>query len=64
MILTLGLLLAATAVPDAEIKAATEAVTPEVIAVRRDLHAHPELSNRLSLPHYSRTIPIIVSGVA
>jgi amidohydrolase len=46
MILTLGLLLAATAVPDAEIKAATAAVTPEVIAVRRDLHAHPELSNR------------------
>jgi amidohydrolase len=46
MILTLGLLLAATAVPDAEIKAATEALTPEVVAVRRDLHAHPELSNR------------------
>ncbi len=46
MILTLGLLLAATAVPDAEIKAATDALTPEVVAVRRDLHAHPELSNR------------------
>ena len=47
MIATLGLLLAATAaVPDAEIKSATEALTPEVVALRRDLHAHPELSNR------------------
>jgi len=46
MILTLGLLLAATAVPDAEIAAATKAITPEVVALRRDLHAHPELSNR------------------
>ena len=46
MILTLGLLLAATAVPDVEIKTATDAITPEVVAVRRDLHAHPELSNR------------------
>ena len=46
MILTLGLLLAATAGPDAEIAAATKAITPEVVALRRDLHAHPELSNR------------------
>ena len=46
MILTLGLLLAATAVPDAEILAATKAITPEIVALRRDLHAHPELSNR------------------
>jgi len=46
MILTLGLLLAATAVPDAEIAAATKAITPEIVALRRDLHAHPELSNR------------------
>ncbi|MCG6928024.1 MAG: amidohydrolase [Acidobacteria bacterium] len=46
MNLALGLLLAVTAVPDAEIAAATKAITPEVVALRRDLHAHPELSNR------------------
>jgi amidohydrolase len=46
MILTLGLLLAVTAVPDAEIQAAAARITPEVVEVRRDLHAHPELSNR------------------
>ena len=50
MILTLGLVLAATAVPvpaaaDA-IEAATEAITPQVVSLRRELHAHPELSNR------------------
>jgi amidohydrolase len=32
--------------PDAAIRAAAEKITPEVVAVRRDLHAHPELSNR------------------
>ena len=46
MILTLGLLLAATAVPDAEIQAAAARIAPDVVAIRRDLHAHPELSNR------------------
>jgi amidohydrolase len=46
MILTLAVLVAATAVPDAEIKAATDAIAPDVVAVRRELHAHPELSNR------------------
>src|SRR5512139_544322 len=40
--------LAATAAPtpDAQIRAAAERVAPGVVAVRRDLHAHPELSNR------------------
>jgi amidohydrolase len=37
---------AAPAVPDAEICAAAERIAPAVVAVRRDLHAHPELSNR------------------
>jgi amidohydrolase len=46
MILTLGLLLAATAVPDAEIRAAAERIAPETVAVRHELHARPELSNR------------------
>jgi amidohydrolase len=46
MLLTVALLLAATAVPDAEIRSAAEAVAPDVVAVRRELHAHPELSNR------------------
>ena len=46
MILTLGLLLATSVVPDAEIKAVAEKIAPEVVATRRDLHAHPELSNR------------------
>jgi amidohydrolase len=32
--------------PDAEIAAAAERVAPAVVALRRDLHAHPELSNR------------------
>ena len=36
----------AAAAPDAEIRAAAERITPAVVAVRRDLHAHPELSNR------------------
>jgi cell division transport system permease protein len=31
---------------DAGIRAAAERIAPAVVAVRRDLHAHPELSNR------------------
>ena len=50
MLLALALLAAAPAVapttPDAEIRAAAERIAPAVVAVRRDLHAHPELSNR------------------
>ena len=34
------------ATPDAEIRAAAARIAPAVVAVRRDLHAHPELSNR------------------
>jgi len=37
---------AASAAPDAEIRAAAERIRAAVVAVRRDLHAHPELSNR------------------
>lgn len=40
------LAVAAPATPDAEIRAAAERIAPEVVGVRRDLHAHPELSNR------------------
>jgi amidohydrolase len=32
--------------PDAEIRAAAERIAPAVVAMRRNLHAHPELSNR------------------
>jgi amidohydrolase len=50
MLLALALLAAAPAAspatPDAEIHAAAERVARQVVAVRRDLHAHPELSNR------------------
>jgi len=47
MLATLALLASAgTAVPDAAIAAATAAVTPKVVETRRDLHRHPELSNR------------------
>jgi amidohydrolase len=51
MLLALALLAAAPAgaapaVPDAEIRAAAERITPAVVAVRRDIHAHPELGNR------------------
>ena len=50
MLLALALLAAAPAAapatPDAEIRAAAERIAPAVVAVRRDLHAHPELSNR------------------
>jgi amidohydrolase len=37
---------ASPATPDAEIRAAAERIAPAVVATRRDLHAHPELSNR------------------
>lgn len=49
MILDLALVAlaaAATSTPDAEIKAAAEALTPALVATRRDIHIHPELSNR------------------
>ncbi len=46
MIAALGLVLAAAAVPDAEIKTAAERIAPEVVAVRHELHTRPELSNR------------------
>ncbi len=39
-------LAAVTATPDAAIRTAAERITPAVLALRRDLHAHPELSNR------------------
>ena len=45
----LALLLAAAAAPaapDAEIRAAVEAITPALVATRRDIHQHPELGNR------------------
>jgi amidohydrolase len=50
MLLAIALLAAAPAAavpttPDAEIRAAAERIAPAVVAVRRDLHAHPELSN-------------------
>jgi amidohydrolase len=48
MLLALALLAATPAIPapDAEIRAAAERIAPAVVSVRRDLHAHPELSNR------------------
>jgi amidohydrolase len=46
MILTLVLAAAATAAPDAEIKAAAEALAPSLVETRRDIHRHPELGNR------------------
>ncbi len=51
MMLTAGLLTLLAAAPrpvsvDAEIKAAAEALTPGLAAVRRDLHMNPELGNR------------------
>ncbi len=36
----------AAATPDAEIRAAAERIAPQVVSVRRALHAYPELSNR------------------
>jgi len=48
MILASALLAAAPAVatPDAEIRAAAERLAPAVVALRRQLHQQPELSNR------------------
>jgi amidohydrolase len=50
MLLALAVLAAAPvavpATPDAEIRAAAERLAPVVVAVRRALHAYPELSNR------------------
>ena len=47
MILLPALLLAvASAVPDGEVARAVVRVEASVVATRRDLHAHPELSNR------------------
>jgi amidohydrolase len=37
---------AATAVPDAEIGAAADALAPALVETRRDIHRHPELGNR------------------
>jgi amidohydrolase len=37
---------AATPISAAQIKAASEAIAPKVVAWRRDIHEHPELSNR------------------
>jgi amidohydrolase len=37
---------AAAPTPDAEIKAAAEALSPALVATRRELHMRPELSNR------------------
>jgi amidohydrolase len=45
----LALLVAAAAAvppPDAEIRAAAEALVPSLVATRRDIHQHPELGNR------------------
>jgi len=37
---------AATAAPDAEIRAAADALVPALVETRRDIHRHPELGNR------------------
>jgi amidohydrolase len=46
MLLALALLAAAAPAPDAAIRTAAEALTPAVVALRRELHQKPELSNR------------------
>jgi amidohydrolase len=46
MLLPLAFLAASLTTPDAEIRAAAEQIAPACVALRRDLHAHPELSNR------------------
>ena len=53
MLLTLALAVLAApaaprpaAAPDAEIRAAAEAMTPALVATRRDIHQNPELGNR------------------
>ncbi len=48
MLIALAILAAAApaSAPDAEIRAAAERLAPALVATRRDLHEHPELSNR------------------
>src|SRR5512143_4124042 len=46
MLFALALAAAAATTPDTAIRAAVEKLTPALVATRRDLHAHPELSNR------------------
>ena len=41
-----GAIEATGSAPQAEIAKATEAMQPRLIALRRDLHEHPELGNR------------------
>jgi amidohydrolase len=44
--LSIAVAAAAAPAPDAEIKAAAEKLTPWLVECRRDIHVHPELSNR------------------
>jgi amidohydrolase len=44
--LSLLVLAGAASAPDAEIRAAAEALTPALVETRRDIHRHPELGNR------------------
>src|SRR6185503_3739312 len=37
---------ASPAAPDAEIRAAADALAPALVETRRDIHRHPELGNR------------------
>jgi amidohydrolase len=48
MLLSLAVLFlaAATPSPDAEIRAAADALAPALVETRRDIHRHPELGNR------------------
>jgi amidohydrolase len=46
MTLAVLFLAAATSAPDAEIRAAADALTPALVETRRDIHRHPELGNR------------------
>jgi amidohydrolase len=46
VLLALLAMAAAPLAPDAEIRAAADALTPSLVATRRDIHAHPELGNR------------------
>ena len=46
MTLAVLFLAAATTAPDAEIRAAADALTPALVDTRRDIHRHPELGNR------------------
>jgi amidohydrolase len=44
--LTVLFLAATTPAPDAEIRAAADALAPALVEIRRDIHRHPELGNR------------------